>query len=129
MGMFDYVKCEMKLPNDFIYNPADIKDSFQTKGFNDIYKYSPGGTRSLFIIHEDGSLSVEWANYGPMENGEILYDDYITDEIVAGNFEYPNEFDFYTSIGKYGSDDYKWVEFKAFVANKKVIDIIEIKKV
>lgn len=127
MGMFDYVVCKMSLPDGIILDLGEEK--FQTKDFCELYDWNrcggTGGSMSTFIINEDGSIDVEWANYGFNERlGDILYTEWINDEWLETKFEYDKDFNFYTSTGNFKDKSYKWYEFTAIVKDKKVVDII-----
>lgn len=127
MGMFDYVVCKMPLPDGIILDVSEKK--FQTKDFQELYDWNicggTGGSMSTFIINEDGSIDVEWANYGFNEKlGDILYTEWINDEWLKTKFEYDKDFNFYT----YKDETDKWYEFTAIVRNKKVVDIIRDKE-
>lgn len=128
MGMFDYVVCKMPLPDGIILDVSEKK--FQTKSFHELYEWNrcggTGGSMSTFIINEDGSIDVEWANYGFNERlGDILYTEWINDEWLKTKFEYDKDFYFYTSTGDFKDNTNKWHEFKAIVKDKKVVDIIK----
>jgi hypothetical protein len=97
MASFDFVYCEMDLPDGFIYT-----DKFQTKDMHTC-TYDDG-TASDFFIHKDGSLEVKF------NDGE--YCD------LEENYKFPIKFKFYAH-----DDQGRWHEYVAYVENKKVVKL------
>ncbi len=98
MGMFDYIKCEINLPDT---NKKMQKRIFQTKSFGcflDTYIITKD--KKLILISKEGNKTITY-------HGDI---------------------NFYTSTGSHEDKTFKWYEYVARFTNGKVENIKKITK-
>lgn len=115
MGMFDYVRCEVDLPN----RPVQDKDElFQTKDFANMME--------TYVICQNGQIYRERWDYDWQEDEGSMFGGYFNK--VEGSFrrEYltdcEGEITFYNSI-PLSNGQYRWVEYTARFTNGKLESI------
>jgi len=96
MGMYDNIYCDFELPDIEVQ-----KEQFQTKSFYRLL--------DTYRIEKDGTILIN--------NSHVIHD---------GEFKPKDSFRFYTSLGKYKDNTFKWYEYEAVVENGKVIKINKI---
>lgn len=104
MGLFDDIRCKIRLPNSNAWNPEWDIEVFQTKSFD-------GGSMDMFEIREDGSLWREVYDARIEETKESFLGFFMhRDNIRWEPYPYSGEIRFY-DYGNGGKDE---VEFLAF---------------
>jgi hypothetical protein len=102
MGMFDWVKCNYKLPGA---NKKVQEDNFQTKSLeNSCHQYT---------ISKDGVLYVDRLDFYGSGEFQGAKKDIFTGEVI-----------FYTSTGSIKKET--WWEYKAFFENGLLINVIPL---
>ena len=109
MGMFDYVNCEMPLPDGFVA-PLGF-GAFQTK---DMYDPCMNG----YIITEDGRLVRKGALIVGLDAGA-------EDEPPRYDLEFHGILHFYTYTGDHNDGTAVWHGYKAKFTDGKCVEIIQ----
>jgi hypothetical protein len=128
MGMFDYIKCDVPLPDGFTGH------GFQSKHFAcelDKYTITADGrlVRRYVSDHEPVPES-EWQYKnpkGPLQ--EIWHESSKTKPVYSEcDMNFHGVFNFYTSSGKHDDGTFEWHEYTAKFTDGKLVKIEALKK-
>ena len=123
MGMFDYVKCEVPLPDDF-------EGSLQTKDLDcDMVTHT---------ITKEGRLIREWITHvtevpkaeRPYPDGEGIFElcGSMRRHKTSADANYHGFLNFYGSSGKHEDDTYRWHEYNAKFTDGNLVEILKIEE-
>jgi hypothetical protein len=104
MGLFDYVRCEVPLPDGFA-------GELQTKDFDDPYM-------ETYTIRADGRLIHDKPRYDIDPPGTHH-------GLIDTNFH--GVLNFYGSEGTAGGEDWKWHEYNAKFTDGDLVEIVQIR--
>jgi hypothetical protein len=109
MGMFDWVVCEVELPDGFSVAEDDYSNAFQTKDFDNIM--------ATFKITEEGRLVVSGFGF---DNEESTWHEYH----LRDGRPFTGEFSFYTAEGG-ATPVGRWHEYVAKFEDGQLQEIVD----